>query len=89
MGKYIQVPENQGKAVQIVELYGGEIVDKPAQFADIPAGKALVVVVSNGSFDAAGWAFDEIEFEEFTDPSDLRPHQYVMMDEAKVRELTG
>lgn len=32
----------------------------------------LVCVVGNGLFTAAGYCFDEIEFEAFTDPNDTR-----------------
>lgn len=54
MGYYIQTPENKNKAGQIVKLYNGEeLSEMPEKYEDIPEGKALIVVVSNVSFDAA------------------------------------
>lgn len=89
MGFYIETATLQGKAEVIAREYGGQIVPKPASFADVPAGKGLVCVVQNGLFDAAGFAFDEREFEAFTEPGDHRSKTWVLMDYEKAAVLSG
>lgn len=89
MGFYIQVPEDHDKAKQLEVEYGAEIIPQPASFSQIPKDKALIVVVDNGLFEAAGFAYDEQEFKEFTDPYDPRPQQFVLMDLQKAKELCG
>lgn len=89
MGKYIQVPEDKDKAKQIVVEYGGEIIPPPRTAAHIPLGKALIVVVDNGRFEAAAFIYDEREFEEFNNPKDHRHHDYVLIDWDLACKLTG
>jgi hypothetical protein len=91
MGYYIEVPKNKNKAEQIVELFGGEIVSMPNAFSDIPEDKALIVVVDNGPFEAAGLAFNESEFKEFTAPDSgrQRPRKFVLMDKEKAYLESG
>jgi hypothetical protein len=87
MGYYIQVPDNLGKAQQIVDLYGAEVLaGPPVTLADLPEGKAAICVVQNGLFDAAGIAYDDKELQEFAYP-DGRPRTWLSMDIAKVIEL--
>ena len=89
MGYYIEVPDNHHKAEQIVRLHGGKIISRPRSFTEIPADKALIVVVDNSSFEAAGLAYSEPEFEAFTSPWDNRPKQVVLMDWEKASKLAG
>jgi len=90
MGFYIEVPENTNKAEQIRDLYGGEIVQTvPLDYSKIPEGKALIVVVDNGLFEAAGFCFNEPEFRVFTDILELRPRKFVYLDRDKAEELSG
>lgn len=88
MGLYIEVPKNLGKAEQIRELYGGQIVPRLSEFSQVPEGKALIVVVDNGVFEAAAFCDREREFRAFTDPTDPRPSVHVLMDHKKACELT-
>lgn len=88
MGYYIQVPNNKNKAQQISMLYGGQIIPKP-RFNEIPADKALMVVVDNGPFEAAGLAYDEAEFSEFTALDDIRRKMFVLMDKQQAYKLSG
>lgn len=88
MGYYVQGP-TFGKGQYIVNRYSAENVSKPASFEAIPAGKGLVIVVDNGLFEAAGFAYDSAEFRHFTDPSDPRPKTYFLMDLATVKQLSG
>ena len=88
MGYYIQGPA-LGKAAFIVSEYNGKIIPCPNNFADVPEDKALISIVSNGPFEAAGYCFDAKEFEEFSDPSDHRPKTWLIMDKKKAMELSG
>ncbi len=88
MGYYIQTPENLDKVHQIAGLYGGKIVPKPV-FSDVPADKALVVVISNVIFEAAALVYDQLEFDAFHEPGDDRKKQYVLLDRATAHKLAG
>lgn len=88
MGYYIQVPGNHNKAAQLVQLFNAEIVPKPHAFADVPEDKALICIIDNGMFEAAGLCYSEAEFECFADP-DERPHWWVLMNKDQAHKLTG
>ena len=90
MGYYInkEMPA-LGKANAIAGLYGGAIINRPNSFSDIPQGKALIVVIDNGPFEAAGFAYSEREFQAFTEIGDSRPKTFVTLDWGKAVELTG
>lgn len=87
MGYYIQGP-TYDKAQYIQENYGGELA-QPEYPSKLPAGKAIICVVDNGFFEAAGFCYDDREFEAFFDPSDHRPKTWVVMDLEKAKELSG
>lgn len=98
MGCYIEVPANKGKAAQICDgkaigangPYKAELVATPPAFGDIPADKALVAVVDNGFFEAAGLLYDQREYDELTgNVHDRRPRQYVLMDKAAAYMASG
>jgi hypothetical protein len=46
MGKYLRLPKSQGKATQLVDLYGAKIVPH-LLWKDIPPDKAMIVVIEN------------------------------------------
>lgn len=91
MGYYIQTPgHHHGKAARIARDHQGTLLQSPPKyFVDIPEDKALVCVVDNGPFEAAALAYDQGEFECFTDPNDSRPQSYVLLDKQKAYELAG
>lgn len=92
MGYYVEVPHNNGKQQQIVDLYGGTACTLQEAAKAMQKGeKAVIVIVNNlgQGFEAAAYAYSKEEFLDFHDPSDRRPHSYVLMDKAKARELTG
>lgn len=89
MGYYIQTPNNFEKALQLVNLHGGVVVPKPASFADVPEDKALICVIQNAFFEAAGLVYSESEFQEFTHSYDLRPKTYVLLDKSLAHRLSG
>lgn len=89
MGYYVEVPKHHDKAEQIRDLFGGKIVDlKVASEAISDPTKGVIVVIDNGPFEAAGFAYNQQEFEEFTSRSDLRPKKYVILSRQKAEELT-
>ena len=91
MGYYIETPHNKGKAEQLVELYGARIVPNRPEFKDIKPSEAIICVVQNAMFDAAGFAYDQRELDafarDFHGPQRLRT--WLLMDRAKACELTG
>ena len=92
MGYYVEVPRNNGKQQQIVDLYGGTACSFEEAAKEVKSGdKAVIVIVNNTGmgFEAAAYAYNEREFIDFHDPDDRRPHSYVLLDKAKASELTG
>ena len=89
MGFYIETKTSTNKAENLVNDYNGTIISKPKSFDQIPEDKALIVVIDNNFFEAAGYAFDEKEFQAFTEPSDPRFKQFVLMDKQKAQESSG
>lgn len=91
MGYYIQTANQlRGKSLYIRNNYGGEIISTPpSSFESIPEGKALIVVIDNGMFEAAGLVYSPEEFNTFVTGRDYRPRQYVLMDKFKAHELAG
>lgn len=89
MGYYIQGPAC-GKAAFICEEHGGMLVSEEtaSDLIDDP-DFGVVVIMQNGPFDAAGFAFSRAEFAAFTDPYDRRPKQFVVMDRKEAEQLSG
>lgn len=79
MGYYIPGPP-QGKVEYLTRVYkDATVIPVPDSF-NVPDDKALVCVVENPHFDAAGYCYNEREFKEFTDTSDPRHKTWVLMD---------
>jgi len=51
-------------------------------------GFAVICVIDNGDFEAAGYAYDEDEIRRFHRP-DGRPKNWVKMNRSRANELTG
>ena len=89
MGFYIEVPNKKGKAQQLADLYGAEILSTcPEEYWMHDSRQALICVVDNGPFEAAGLCYDDQEFQDFKHPDD-RPKTWLLMDRAKAWELSG
>lgn len=87
MGYYIETGSTRGKADALKKLGGEVLTGKPPKLSDIPDDKALIVVTDNhGTFETAGLAFDEAEFNAITRP-DGRIRQFVLMDKAQAHRL--
>jgi hypothetical protein len=87
MGSYINTGTTKGKVKIICEKYGGEIIEKPFYFSDIPEDKALLCVVDNGPFEAAAYCYSESEFLAFSDPQDYRMRTWMTIDKKKAEEI--
>ena len=68
MGYYIEVPEHHHKARQLQELMGAKPIGTPVPPSELPDDQALICVMNNGPFEAAGLVYDDREFEEFVRP---------------------
>ena len=83
MGWYVETGTQFQKANLIATRFKGRIVSQSeAKEAMNDPTKGVIVVINNGPFEAAGFAFDMGEFEAFTLPDDFRPKQYVILDRA-------
>lgn len=89
MGYYIQGP-TKGKAAFICQTYGGFLTSLQHGRETIKERPdlALICVVDNGAFEAAGFAYDERELEAFAN-DDGRAKTWLLLDRDKVKELTG
>jgi hypothetical protein len=89
MGFYIETDTTLGKADWLIRHGDAQEIKQPRSLAEVPEDKALVVVVENGFFDAAAYAYDEGEFRAFTDPGDPRPQRFLLMDKDIVELHSG
>jgi hypothetical protein len=89
MGYYIQTRSNKGKADIIIAEMGGVEIPQPKSFEEIPADKALIVVLDNGLFEAAGLAYDPTEFRAFTMLDDYRPKRFVLLNRDVAYKAAG
>jgi len=88
MGYYIQTYCNVGKADELVKRHVAIRIATPKSFRDISVDKALICVVENGFFDAAGYCYDESEFNAFVEPDGRRKH-WLLMDKDFAEKLSG
>lgn len=90
MGWYINVPQNRNKAQQLIDLHSARrCTFEEARTALGNANIAPICVVENGYFDAAALIFSESELRSFSDPDDLRPRTWMLMDREKAEVLSG
>ena len=94
MGYYIDSTKNgalnpKGKVQDLINYENAIIVNQPINFDDY-LNYALICVVDNGPFEAAGYAFDKEEFEAFNySKNDFRPKTWLIMDKERAKLLTG
>ena len=92
MGYYIEVPKMKGKAQQIADLYGAEILDKKPSFREVSPDKAIICVIDNWLWEAAGFAYSELELERFAAQDMCGPQRlrtWLLMDKQTAIKLTG
>jgi len=94
MGRYIQGP-SKGKIDFIMSEYDGKVwapdpmhPTRPPIWGDKPWNMEWVIVVDNGPFEAAGWLYDQREFDDFwSDPGDIRPRRYMLVPIEHIKKL--
>jgi hypothetical protein len=90
MGYYIQVPITLGKVAYLKKEYNAIEVECPGSLNEIPIeGKALVMVVENPMFDAAGYIYDDNELKRaIPTKADTRKRTWLLMDKEWVENVT-
>jgi hypothetical protein len=90
MGYYIETKHNKGKAGEIASTYNGKIVTQSqARLAMGDNSLGVIVVINNYIFEAAGFAFDMKEFEDFTLLNDLRSKTFVVIPRNIAEVVSG
>jgi hypothetical protein len=85
MGYYIETDGRFGKAEYIIKNHSAvEVSEAPPWLEDA----AIVCVVSNGDFEAAGYCYSPDELAVFARP-DTRPKRWLVMDKALAMKLSG
>lgn len=89
MGKYVnqtsktnRVGTSYAEKCKALLEDGATLIKKPEKFQ-----KNLVCVIDNGWMAAAGYVYNEGEFQAFTDPNDDRPKSWFIWD--KVEQFAG
>lgn len=89
MGYYIETDSSTDKANYIAKIYNGKSVSRAeAAEAMKDPDKGVIVVVDNGYFEAAGFAFNQKEFEAFTRPDDKRYKDFIILDRELAKQLS-
>ena len=90
MGYYIETGKLFDKARDIAKVHGAKFVSRDdAKNSLSDKSLAVVCVKTNHLFDAAGFCYDEGEFEAFNQPTDYRETKWLTMDREKCKKLTG
>jgi len=89
MGYYIETGCLSGKAKSICDRYDAIIIPQPESFHAIPPDLAIICVIDNGPFEAAGYCYSPREFEEFSDPMDSRRKTWLLIDKKLAEDLTN
>lgn len=76
-----------GKAKAILQhKYAVRMDSPPDEITKDPTGVAVICVVENGPFDAAGWCFDNSELRAFTNTQDRRKKTWIAVPMVYVKE---
>lgn len=93
MGYYIGCELPKGKAQYLIEKYGASLVATSFGMGDyisrLPEDKALICVIDNGPFEAAGLMYDQKELDVFVADSTGRRKTWLTMDKDLAYELSG
>lgn len=78
-----------GKVQTLIEKHGGQPLQGPPAWAEIPEGMLAVAVVTNRPFDAAAVMYSEQELNDIVRDLDvdLRPLRWLLVPEAEVWKL--
>lgn len=86
MGFYIN-PKSESKESFLKRE--GISLDKAPKWEDVPPKHMIVILVDNGPFTAAGIAFDEQEYKDFTNPGDWRKKKFYFVPIEKLYDVTS
>ena len=91
MGYYIQTKSAYNKVSEICRMVPLAFKAKysVAKQAMEDPDLGVIVVMDNGLFQAAGFAYSKEEFEAFTMPTDPRPKEFVIMGRKEAERLSG
>ena len=90
MGYYIETNSNKNKAEFLIDNHGAIKLAGVAEAKQaMDEGLGVVVVLDNGPFEAAGYAFEPRELAEFSRPDDPRPKTFLAMDKPTAERLSG
>jgi hypothetical protein len=91
MGYYINTPMVLGKAGYLKQTYGAIEIECPGSLNEISIeGKALVMVIENPMFDAAGYIYDDNELKRAKPThTDKRKRTWLLMDKEWVENVTN
>lgn len=92
MGYYIETGALKGKADALVALYQAERItyQEAEKIALMKMGEtAVIVVIDNGPFEAAGFAFSKVEFDAFHYGDNPRRKEYLKMKWSDACEASG
>lgn len=91
MGFYIQTPVNNGKADWLLAnvINAREIDVIEARGIAKRLDEAVICVVDNGPFEAAGFAYNERELDAFADILDPRPKRWVAIPRETAENMTA
>lgn len=91
MGYYFEGNGNAfGKGQLLVRDHGAESVSQEeARLAVESDDRAVICVISNDAFEAAGLVFSPNEFDAFSQPDDPRPRTWYVLDKAVAHKITN
>lgn len=91
MGYYIQTPLIIGKVGYLKATYGAIEIESIGTLNEISKeNMALVIVVENDMFDAAGYIYDDNELRRaLPTKQDQRKRTWLLMDEQLTKNLAG
>ncbi len=90
MGYYIETDSNTRKADYLVKHHHGIRVTQQdaVELAD-DSDFAVIIIIHNSGFEAAGYAYNQDEFERFNDPTDRRTKEFVVIERKLADQLTN